>query len=360
MLEQSPAGRRGTAGNSMKNGRSEEQTEGEILAKGVPKSMDVRLLQTLPVSVKPDPGVRRLAALLAPGFYLDVGNVCNQFCLYCAVPREEMYRTTAGDAVVLARHAIALGYDSCILIGGEPTIWPHLVPVLKRIREFGAERVVLTTNGLMLAYPESLAELERLGTAVVGLSFDDFDPGNQALLTERADNPELVAKAVDNLRSSKVDSYFYTVVTGVLAGRGKEMGEWAAKEAGRFAATPSFMFAGLKPVEAARASLERLDITLTDTARVIAEVIDTVGDKAPVAFRDVPLCLLPDHLSFCMDLYHLNASVDLATGKIEPAGFRRDRCLVDACGSCRFKRVCPGIYEAYLARHGEAEFEPFE
>mgnify|MGYP002725627315 CR=1 FL=1 len=147
----------------MKNGRSEEHTTPEILAKGVPKSMDVRLMQTLPVSVKPDPGVRRLASLLAPGFYLDVGNVCNQFCLYCAVPREEMYRTTAGDAVVLARHAIDLGYDSCVLIGGEPTIWPHLVPVLKRIREQGAKRVILTTNGLRREYKESRAEGERRG-----------------------------------------------------------------------------------------------------------------------------------------------------------------------------------------------------
>ena len=344
----------------MKNGSSEDTSSAEILEKGKALTMDVRMLQALPVSVKPDPSVRRLAALLAPGFYLDVGNVCNQFCLYCAVPREEMYRTTAGDAVVLARHAIDLGYDSCVLIGGEPTIWPHLIPVLKRIGELGAKRVVLTTNGLMLAYPESLADLERLGVAVVGLSYDDFDPGNQALLTDRADNPELLAKAVGNLRSSTVDTCFYTVVTGFLAGRGVDMGAWAAEEAGRFANTPSFMFAGLKPVEAARESLARLDISLSETARVIAAVIDAVGGKAPVAFRDVPLCLLADYLPHCMDLYHLNASVDLATGKIKPAGFRQDRTLAAACEGCRLRRVCPGIYHSYLARHGEGEFDPFK
>ena len=360
MLEPLPRARPRTAGKSMKNGSPSAPETNEILEKGSPETMDVRLLKTLPVSVKPDPLVRRLAALLAPGFYLDVGNVCNQFCLYCAVPRDEMYRTTAGDAVVLARNAVESGWETCVLIGGEPTIWPHLIPVLKRVRELGVKRVILTTNGLMLAYPDSLAELEKLGMAVVGLSFDDFDPDNQALLTDRPDNPELIAKAVANLRSSTVETYFYTVVTGVLEGRGEEMGAWAAEEAGRFAGTPSFMFAGLKPVEAARESLERLDITLTETARVIADVIERAGDKAPVAFRDVPLCLLSEHLSHCMDLYHLNASVDLATGKIKPAGFRQDRRLVDACESCRLKRACPGIYEAYLARHGEGEFEPFE
>jgi len=348
------------AGNSMKNDSFEDTTEAEILEKGKAHTMDVRLLRTLPVSVKPNPGVRRLAALLAPAFYLDVGNVCNQHCLYCAVPRDEMYRTAAGDAVDLARHAVGLGYESCVLIGGEPTIWPHLLPVLKRISELGAKRVILTTNGLMLAYEESLAELEKLGIAVVGLSCDDFDPGNQALLTDRADNPELLARAVGNLRSSSVDTYFYTVVTGLLADRGVALGEWAATEAHRFEKTPSFLLAGLKPVETALERLERLDISLTETARAIAAMIDRVAGTAPVAFRDVPLCLLADYLPHCMDLYHLNVSVDLATGKTEPAGFRQDRTFAAACEGCRLRRACPGIYHSYLARHGEGEFDPFK
>jgi len=361
----------------------------KILEKGASGSVDVRLLTDPPAGVIPVESVLDLARQLAPGFYLDVGNVCNQRCLYCAVPREKLYQTSMAQAIATARQAVSRGMRTCIFIGGEPTIWPALKAAVPALRDIGIERFVLTTNGLMLGYPQVLKFLVDAGTDVVMLSWDDLDDEKQATLSARPDNPRLLRHALANLALSSARTIFYSVVTKMTAGRGAWMAEQIACEASGFATRPALIMAALKPVSDAAANAGALAISLTETAaeikeaaktparsssRMAAECADTKIGGAPecseaaaqapgraverptFAFRDVPLCLVTDILGMSLDVYHRNAAIDLTTGELVDAALAADRRFVRCCDGCGLKAACPGVYRDYVARFGEGEF----
>lgn len=333
----------------------------DILAKAPPAGMDIRLMRTPPEGVVPAPGLLTWAQRLAPAFYLDVGNVCNQHCLYCAVPRDRAYRASCPDIEGAADHALRYGYDVAALIGGEPTIWPNLAATLKRIHQRGVRRVVLATNGLMLAYPETLATLADVGVDTVGLSLDDFDPSIQARLTRHDRNPELVTKALEGLAARPdVHTYIYTVVTGALEGRVAEYVAMAREVATSFVNPPAFVFAGLKPVASALTHWPELALPLTRTAALVAELVDRLADVATVAYRDIPLCLAPLDPAHSLDLLHEQAAIELATGVRIDVPLAADRTHVPACEGCRLRPWCPAIYDDYVGHYGDKEFETVE
>ncbi len=330
-----------------------------ILEKALPRSVDVRHLRALPSGIAPKAEVQDWAERLAPAFYLDVGNVCNQHCLYCAVPRDKAYRAQCQDVEWVASSAVGHGYDCAALIGGEPTVWPNLIPTLKTIREGGVARVILATNGLTLAVPGVLQELVASGVDCVGLSLDDFAPVVQRRLTRHEDNPRLVAAALESLAASDaVHTYVYTVVTGALSGRMAEHVAHCLEWANRFCNPPAFIFAGLKPVATALHHWPELAISMAATSQLVAEAIAGLAGGAAVAYRDIPLCqpgLPPAH---SLDLAHEQGAIDLASGCTRPAPLARDRTFVAACQGCRLRRWCPGIYQDYVAAYGDKEFQP--
>jgi pyruvate-formate lyase-activating enzyme len=333
--------------------------ENPILEKGESSRVDVRLMIDPPGFVSPDTGVAHLAKRLAPAFYLDVGNVCNQRCLYCAVPRETLYRTTLEAALEQARGAVAHGFRMAAFIGGEPTIWPHLHKALSRLPAAGVAGSVLTTNGLMLAYPTEPERLVAGGIKVFGVSLDDFDPERQRRLSLRDDNPDLLARAMENLAKVDADTYFYTVVTSEMRGRGDWFGRQAASTAARFRRGPAFFLAALKPVEEAARQAERLSLPLSDAvveARAVRAALAEARLPPTFSVRDFPLCVLGELLPHSMDLLHRNASLDLVSGRVEPSCVAADRTFVEACAGCTLRPWCPAIYRSYLALHGDREF----
>jgi MoaA/NifB/PqqE/SkfB family radical SAM enzyme len=337
--------------------RPHESRGQQILEKGATPTADVRLLREAPHGIARDAGTVLWAEQLAPACYLDVGNVCNQHCLYCAVPRQTAYRATCGEVERVAIGAVRHGFDVAALIGGEPTIWPHLLPTLHALRSAGVARFILATNGLMLAYPETLDRLVAAGVSCVGLSIDDFDPGIQARLTRHQANPGLVEKALENLaRRADVQTYLYTVLTGALNGRMDAHVARCRELASRFARPPAFIFAGLKPVATALENWPELAVTLTGTASLASSAVAGLKEVATVAFRDLPLCLPGLDLAHSLDCYHEQAAIDLESGQRRPAPLAHDRTFVTQCQMCRYKAWCPAIYQDYVARYGDEEF----
>ncbi len=112
---------------------------------------------------------------------------CNLRCVYCMPaegidfrPPEELLRDD--ELLLLVRIAAGLGVRKVRLTGGEPTVRPGIVDLVKAISAVpGIEDLSMTTNGLLL---ESLAEdLARAGLRRVNVSLDTPDPQKYARIT---------------------------------------------------------------------------------------------------------------------------------------------------------------------------------
>ena len=109
---------------------------------------------------------------------ISLTDKCNLRCVYC-MPEEMLFRPTSDlmtldEMLRLVRLFVELGIDKIRLTGGEPTVHPDLVPLVRGVRELGVHRISMTTNGLRLA--RLAPPLKEAGLERVNVSIDTLQP----------------------------------------------------------------------------------------------------------------------------------------------------------------------------------------
>jgi GTP 3',8-cyclase len=112
---------------------------------------------------------------------------CNFRCVYCMPaigmkfqPREELL--TDDELLRAVELCAKIGFTKLRLTGGEPTIRPHLVELVRAMRSFeGIEEISMTTNALLLS--RNAGELKEAGLDRINVSLDTLDPNRFKLMT---------------------------------------------------------------------------------------------------------------------------------------------------------------------------------
>ena len=129
---------------------------------------------------------------------ISLTDKCNMRCVYC-MPEEMVFRPTSelmsrGECLRLVRLFVDLGVDKVRLTGGEPTVHPDLIPIVRGIRELGVHRISMTTNGLRLA--KLARPLQEAGLERVNVSVDTLNPVKFRRITRRGRLDEVMAGVV--------------------------------------------------------------------------------------------------------------------------------------------------------------------
>ncbi|MGD2048844.1 MAG: GTP 3',8-cyclase MoaA [Chloroflexota bacterium] len=113
---------------------------------------------------------------------------CNFRCVYC-MPEDMMFRSQSDlmqddEVLYFVRLFASLGFGKFRLTGGEPTVRPHIVSLVRDIVAIpGVKSLSMTTNGVVLKrYAQPLAEA---GLQRVNISLDTLDPKKFEMLTRR-------------------------------------------------------------------------------------------------------------------------------------------------------------------------------
>jgi cyclic pyranopterin phosphate synthase len=125
---------------------------------------------------------------------------CNFRCLYCMPalgmkfqPRAELL--TDEELLRVVGLCAELGFTKLRLTGGEPTIRPHLVELVRAMKQFpGIEELSMTTNGLLLG--RLADDLAAAGLDRVNISIDTLDPEKFTLMT-RGGRLDLVWRGIE-------------------------------------------------------------------------------------------------------------------------------------------------------------------
>jgi cyclic pyranopterin phosphate synthase len=112
---------------------------------------------------------------------------CNFRCLYCMPaigmkfqPRDELL--TDEELLRAVGLCAELGFTKLRLTGGEPTVRPHLVELVRAMKSFpGIDELSMTTNALLLG--RIARDLKDAGLDRVNVSIDTLDPAKFKLMT---------------------------------------------------------------------------------------------------------------------------------------------------------------------------------
>jgi MoaA/NifB/PqqE/SkfB family radical SAM enzyme len=144
----------------------------------------------------------RLMLQGGPGFcQIAVTNACNAHCRFCSFPRVPTGEWVMPDPAQLRRGLEVLknqGIHYLCLTGGEPLLYPELLPVLGRARDLGVH-TLLCTNGWLLN-PAYIRALQRAGLETLIISLDAPSAGAHDAHRGLAGLTEHIREMVPQLR----------------------------------------------------------------------------------------------------------------------------------------------------------------
>lgn len=115
---------------------------------------------------------------------------CNLRCVYC-MKEDMVFKPTPelmqdDELILLIRLFADLGFDKYRLTGGEPTIRPHIVDIVREMKRIdGVKTITMTTNGVLL--PQLAEPLRQAGLQRVNISIDTLDPAKFKRITRWGD-----------------------------------------------------------------------------------------------------------------------------------------------------------------------------
>jgi len=287
---------------------------------------------------------QRLRASQGPSkLVMNVTYVCNNHCTFCAVgTRTQLDGHPTRQREQLA-HYRAQGVVQVDFDGGEPTLNPELVPLVRHARALGYTRVNVTTNGRLCAYEAFAARLVNSGLTTLLFSIHGPDARTHAQNVG-------VAEAFDQTVAG-VRHCVRLAPTGVLLGMNVTITKSNVDLLGALAqlawdlGLPWMNLQFLTPFGRATRQVAPDTAYAADRAR---EVIDAWRDRMKFQVINLPFCFMPDHAEFLQgDLGKLerhmvfvnNETVNLAQYLAE----RRTR--KPQCAGCPHAVFCGGFYE---------------
>lgn len=274
---------------------------------------------------------------------MNVTYVCNNHCTFCAVgTRTQVDGHPTRQREILdtyRKHGITLvDFD-----GGEPTLNPELIPLIRYARRIGFERINVTTNGRLCAYEDFAKKLVESGLTTLLFSVHGPDLRSHAREVGVAEAFGQTMSGIDHCvahRPDNVELGMNVTLTKTNYMRLEDLAQLAFDRG-----LPWLNIQFLTPF--GRATTEVAPDT-EHAAEITRGVIDRWKDRIKIQVINLPWCFMPGYESYLAGdaaklarhmVFVNNERVNLA----EYLAARRVRKPV--CETCPHACFCGGFYE---------------
>lgn len=288
-----------------------------------------------------------------PGL-LDIilGYDCNVACTYCTITEAMRARAIPARAVAaeLARGR-SNGFDKVSFTGGEPTIRPDLLPLVRRAADLGYGSIKVQSNGLLLGVGDNAARLLNAGVTCVHISIHTHEAGAYEAMVRREGTHRHMQRSLEVLAAADVELGADVILESDTLERLPAAIDWLAARGVRAA---DLWFVSLTDGNAnRRESLPRMSEAVPFIAEARARA-DAHGMR--LRSLHIPPCILGEHADLAHNpalervrVVSPDAVFDLADSAITP------REHVPACEGCEHRAQCGGLRPDYLAELGDVE-----
>lgn len=327
---------------------------------------------------------------------LNVGMACNNACVFCVSGLPEGKESRRWLPLDKARRELQVAYDagcrSVGFLGGEPTIYPDLVPAVQFARELGYTRIAVCSNGMKYDDPAFVRTLVDAGVTRFAVSVHSHRPELELELIKVPDGLERKVAGLKNLLAEKAAGRLPDNVS-INPVLNKKTYKHVVEFIEFFTALgiDDIRFNFIRP----EGKAEVTEGGLAADNEVARDVVPTFTEVAPyirraivanekrfrihLTFGEMPLCGLPSELlsnprllkKYVGEFQDLTTDVALFAAPRKQEGQdgldrfnwqdrKRDflKQSVRACGSCRYHGTCFGVARGYVGLYGEREFRP--
>ena len=295
-----------------------------------------------------------------------VGYKCNNRCRFCigANKRNSMEKTT--QSIILEMiEARNRGRSYLEITGGEETIRPDFLHLIKMAKKLGFEDIVIATNGRMLAYKDFSKKLVDAGITCVIFSIHGYNARLHDYLTQVKGSFQELVQGIRNMR----DLGFTNIASNTTIVRQNykflyKIGEFIY---GLDIRNAEFIF--VDPTHGGACdNFEKLVPKISEAAPYIRKCLD-IGRNNKVYHwhvRYVPLCYFVGyedriselHEEACFQTEHL--APDFKNYDVTASRKKIARIKTKNCEECAYFASCEGLWKKYAVHYGTEELKPIK
>lgn len=274
---------------------------------------------------------------------VNVTYVCNNHCTFCAVgTRTQVHAHPTRQREHLLKYR-KTGVTMVDFDGGEPTLNPELVPLIKYSRALGYERVNVTTNGRLCAYDDFAKKLVQSGLTTLLFSVHGPDAQLHAQQVGVAEAFDQTVDGIKNCVKHAPPGVELGMNITITKGNHERLGDVA-----QLAWDLGLRWLNIQFLTPFGRATSHVAPDLDYAARIAMGVIDHWKGRMKMQVINLPFCFMPgyeDNMEGDMlklerhMIFVNNEEVNLAKYLAE----RRTRKPV--CATCPHAVFCGGFYE---------------
>lgn len=292
------------------------------------------------------------------------GYTCNNKCLFCinAFKRDLPSRKTE-ELMREMTNARQRGSKYLELIGGELTIRPDIVFLVRYAKKLGFQTVAIATNGRMFSYKKFAKEIVNAGIDHLIFSIHGHNSQVHDSLVQSSGSFQELVEGLKNLKRLKFTNIGSN--TAIVKGNYKHI-----VDIGKFIYTMGIRNAEFIFVDptygGAHSAFKDLVPRISDAAPYVRRCLALGrGRKAKHwAVRYVPLCYFKDYLNQISELHEValftteHIASDFYNADVERSRAEIARIKTEKCLGCKYYDICEGIWKEYLKYYGDSELSP--
>jgi MoaA/NifB/PqqE/SkfB family radical SAM enzyme len=290
---------------------------------------------------------------------IKIGFRCNNRCKFC-VQGDKRNLLPAKDLEEIKKdlkEAFKKGKREAVLTGGEPTLHPDFLEIVKSAKSIGFKEVQIQTNGRLFAYYDFCVKTIEAGATQFSPAIHGPNAEIHDFLTSAKGSFEQTIQGIKNLK--KLNQYILTN-TVVTTKNYKYLPEIARLLVDL--GVNQFQFAFIHLGGRAYENRDWIAPKKTEALPYIKKGLD-IGIKAgkKVTTEAIPYCLMKGYEDYIAEriipegmVYDIDFTLD------DYGAYRRNKGKAKGpdCPQCRYFKICEGPWKEYPELFGWKEFKP--
>lgn len=258
------------------------------------------------------------------------------------------------------------GIRQMIFSVGECSIRPDFLKLLHFAHNIGFKHIEITTNGRMFSYPEFARQAVQLGLHYFRFSLHGHNKELHDYLTRVQGSFDELVQGIRNIVALKNDWKKYSgeplyveVTTAVVKENYNHLLDIIDLSASFGVDQNNLNF--VIPWGSAWVHRKVMIGKMSLAAKTIRDAIDydKTHHKIIKKIANIPFCLLTGYEEYISEIGE--GKVDIFNPVGNPFDYQEHRrghkVLVQSCKSCKYSKVCEGVYPEYIELYGDEEFQ---
>ena len=293
------------------------------------------------------------------------GYACNNACIFCLNTEKRQIADRSTNQIMQEMvNSRSRGRTYLELIGGEVTIRPDIIKLIKTAKELRFETIAIATNGRMLSYKKFAKKLIMAGITDIIFSIHGHDSGLHDKLTQVQGSFEQLLEGLKNVKQmSDVRICSNTTIVKQNYRSISRIGKFILDNDIKIS---EFIFAD--PTQGGVYNrFKELMPKISVAAPYIRKCLDLAKGRDDILhwhIRYVPLCYFNKYEDQVSELYEKkmftteHLAPDFNNFDVENSRVGANRIKPAKCKKCKAYNVCEGIWKEYIDNYGDEELNP--